>query len=69
MAKAKMIERNAFMVIKVSLMTPRLRLSDVAAMRVGNPDSSQFRRQNVTCVPLIFSAIRLHKKNFYVLAV
>jgi hypothetical protein len=69
MAKAKMIEKNAFMVIKVSLMTPRLRLSDVATMCVSNPDSSQFRHQNVTCVLLIFNAIRLHKKNFYVLAV
>jgi hypothetical protein len=31
-----MIERNAFMVLKVSMMTPRLRLSDVIMMRVSN---------------------------------
>jgi hypothetical protein len=40
MAKAKMIERNAFMVLKVSLLPPRVRLSDVTAVRVNNPDCS-----------------------------
>jgi hypothetical protein len=43
---------------------PHNKTLSVVAMRVNNPDCSQFRHQNVTCVTLISAQHRFMRKTF-----